>query len=319
MKVLVTGADGFVGAWLVRRLLQADHAVTGTHRLGGGPSQMLSAAERSRVAWRALELTSGDSVDGVLRSERWDAVVHLAALSSGAEARSDPGRAWAVNAAGTARLAEALGHRGTTVSGSQPAPVLLLVSTAEVYGVGSGARRETDPPAPCSPYAASKLGAEIAALEVARRTGLRVIVARPFPHTGPGQGIRFVVPALAARIRAAQRIGAPAIKTGSLEPVRDFLDVRDVVAAYQRLLDPSIPAAVYNVASGEGYQLSDVLGRLERLVGWRVVAEYDTALARRSDIPHLVGDAGLLRAATGWTPQIPFDQTLRDLLDAQTD
>ncbi len=316
MRALVTGADGFVGGWLVRRMLEAGHAVTGTYRTGGGPAGFLGESERLAVSWRALELESRDSVETAAEGD-WDAVVHLAGLSSGSEAQVDPGGAWVVNAAGSARLAEVLGARAALGKSN---PLFLLVSTGEVYGMGSGVpRRESDPTLPCSAYAASKLGAEVAAMDVARRTGLRVIVARPFPHTGPGQDSRFVVPALAGRIRIAKRIGAPVIKTGNLEAVRDFLDVRDVTAAYLALLERGAAGEVYHIASGEGRSLLDILDRLQRLAGWRVVPEHDPALVRRADIRHLVGDAGKLRAATGWAPRIPFDQTLQDLLDAQAD
>ena len=185
----------------------------------------------------------------------WDVVFHLAAVASGSEARSDPGLAWEVNAAGTARLAEALGAE--RLDGGNP--LLLVVSTAEVYGPGDGSpRRETDPAKPCSPYAASKLGAEIAAFDVACRTGLRVVVVRPFPHTGPGQDLRFVVPALAERLAAARRLGAPAIKAGNVDAVRDFLDVRDVVSAYRLLAERGTPGEVYNVASGKGISIEEV-------------------------------------------------------------
>ena len=310
MKVLVTGADGFVGGWLVRALLQAGHTVGGTRGPDDRASRVLSPEEEARVDWRPLDLSAADSVRGAVEGS-WDAVVHLAALASGGEARRDPGLAWNVNAAGTARLAEAL------VPGE---PLLLLVSTGEVYGQGSGVpRREADPVAPCSPYAASKAGAELAAEEAARRAGLRVVVARPFPHTGPGQDGRFVLPALAARLKLAHRIGAPAINTGNLEPVRDLLDVRDVVTAYLALLTQGSAGETYNIASGQGHRLADLLSGMQRLLGSRVIAEYDPALARRSDILHLVGDASRLRAATGWVPRIPLEQTLQDLLDAQTD
>ena len=316
MRVLVTGADGFVGPWLISRLLEAGHQVGGAHHVRAGPPARLPPSERERVAWRPLELGSRESVAQAVAGE-WDAVVHLAALASGVEARADPGLAWEVNAAGTARLAEAL-LGGASDGGS--APLLLLVSTAEIYGMGTGAaRRESDPVAPCSPYAASKYGAEVAALEVRRRTGLRVIIARPFGHTGPGQDTRFAIPAIASRVRLAKRVGAPAINVGNLDAVRDIVDVRDVVAAYALLLEGGVPGESYNIASGEGHPLREVLERLQRMVGWRVVAEYDPGLARRADILHLVGDAGKLHAATGWAPQIPLDQTLQDLLDAQTD
>ena len=316
MKVLVTGADGFVGGWLIRALLEAGHTVSGVHRTGGRPSPILSPQEQGRVEWREMELRDGGSVVTAVAGE-WDAVVHLAGVSSGAEARRDPGLAWEVNAAGSARLAESL---GVMVADGRAGPLLLFVSTAEVYGQGTGAlRRENDALVPCSPYAASKVGAEVAVQEVARRTGLRVIVARPFQHTGPGQDARFVVPALAQRLRAAKRADRATITTGSLDVIRDLLDVRDVAAAYVALLERGRAGELYNVATGTGYALVAVLERLQRMLGWRVKAEHDPHLARRSDITHLVGDPAKLRSATGWTARFTLDRTLQDLCDAQTD
>lgn len=314
MNTLVTGAEGFVGGWVVRALLHAGHTVTGTCRPGLPPSALLTREERKAAGWIELDVAEGQSVLG-LAKDRWDAVVHLAAVSSGSEARNDPGLAFEVNAAGTARLA---GWFGGRVEREEADPLFLLVSTAEVYGQGIGAARlEIDAVEPCSPYAASKVGAEVAATEVARRTGLRLVTARPFPHTGPHQDTRFVVPALAERVRNAKRAAAAAICTGSLEPVRDLLDVRDVAAAYLALLTAGAPGQVYNIASGSGHRLADILERLMRLAGHRVIAEYDSTLGRRSDIAHLVGDSGKLRATTGWRPTISLDQTLQDLLDSQ--
>jgi GDP-4-dehydro-6-deoxy-D-mannose reductase len=317
VKVLVTGAGGFVGRWLVPALLAGGHEVVGT-LLPGEPSPELPGEPgRPSARWTALDLGDSASVEAAV-AEVPAAVVHLAALASGAEARRDPGRAWEVNAAGTARLADGLGRLRESGRGD---PLLLLVSTAEVYGrlPEPALRREDDPPAPVSPYAASKLGAEVAALEVARRTGLRLIIARAFPHTGPGQSDRYVVPAFARRLLAARRIGAPVVKTGSLDPVRDFLDVRDVVAAYSALLARGQAGRVYNVASGQGHALADIFTRLAGLVGVRAIPEVDHALVRSGDLMHLVGDASRLRQDTGWHPRFTLDQTLRDLIDAQTD
>jgi GDP-4-dehydro-6-deoxy-D-mannose reductase len=315
VRVLVTGADGFVGRVLVRRLAEAGHAVVGARR-PEGPAPDLGVA----VEWRPLELDDADSVAVAVAAAvagPLDAAVHLAAVASGGEARRDPGRAWTVNAAGTARLAEALAARGDR-------PRLLLVSTGEVYGAGPGETRrprtESDPPLPRSPYAASKLGAEVAAQEVARRTGLPVVVARPFAHTGAGQRADlYVAPAFAARLREAARTGAARVPTGNLEPVRDFLDVRDVAEAYLALLERGEPGETYNVARGEGISLRELFERLAALVGVRAEPTPDPALARAADIPYLVGDAAKLRRATGWAPTIPLDDTLRNVADAQAD
>jgi GDP-4-dehydro-6-deoxy-D-mannose reductase len=126
-----------------------------------------------------------------------------------------------------------------------------------------------------------------------------------------------VAPAFAARLRRARADGVTEVPTGSLDPVRDLLDVRDVVAAYVLLLRHGRPGETYNVASGTGLGLRELFDRLAEAVGVRATPRLDPALARAADIPHLVGDAGKLREATGWAPVIPIHQTLRDLVDAQ--
>ena len=322
MKVLVTGADGFVGRWLVRRLLADGREVYGAVRPGQSPAPVAAAAdltpaERDAVRWLPLELTDAESVRACV-DPPYDAVVHLAAVSSGSDATRDPGFAWNVNAAGTARVVHVLGHAKQT---GRADPLVLVISTGEVYGACGEPRprREVDPVAPASPYAASKAGEELAGLEAWRRTGLRVVVARAFAHTGPGQDARFVVPAFAERLRFAKRVGAPVVKVGNLEPVREFLHVRDVVDAYARLLVKGQPGETYNVASGQGISLEDLFYRLADLIGVRPIPEADPDLVRAGDIPHLVGDAGKLRAATGWTTRYTLDATLRDVLDAQAD
>ncbi|HEX4575258.1 MAG TPA: GDP-mannose 4,6-dehydratase [Gemmatimonadales bacterium] len=322
MKVLVTGADGFVGPWLVRRLLADGRDVFGAVRPAPPAGQSaagagaLTPAEHDAVRWLPLELTDDASVRRCLDFP-YDAVVHLAAVASRRDAVLDPGYAWTVNAVGTARIAHVLAEAKRA---GRADPVVLVVSTAEVYGAGPPVPRvETDPVAPVSPYAASKAGAEQAALEAWRRVGLRVTVARPFAHTGPGQDARFVVPAFAERLRIAKRAGAPVVKVGNLEPVREFLHVADVVDAYARLLAKASAGEVYNIASGAATTLEAVFWKLAAMVGIHPIPEADPELLRAADIPYLVGDATKLRGATGWTPRHALDDTLRDVLDAQAD
>ncbi len=305
MRVLVTGANGFVGQWLVARLQRDGHDVVAGIAGGREPEGALNVS---------FDLQDESSLSRLVDAGPYDGVVHLAGVSSGTDAARDVARAWDINATCTARLCEAL---TPVVAGDA---VFLQVSTAEVYGAGvNGLRRETDPVAPCSPYAASKLGGEVAALEVHRRRGLRTVVARPFPHTGRGQDARFVVPAFVQRLLAAKARRAPAITVGNLSPVREFLHVSDVVDAYVRLLNDGEAGEVYNVASGQGVAIGDMLRRLMQLVGYEVITEVDGALMRAVDIPTLVGDATKIRTLAKWAPTMTLEDTLTEVVNAQAD
>lgn len=307
MRVFVTGARGFVGRWLLRRLVAAGHDVTGAIK---GDQSLTGAEKHESVRWVGLDLGNRTSADTVL-AQPFDALVHLAAVASGAQARDDPGQAWEVNAAGTARLLSAVAR--TRERGADP--LVVLASTGEVYGRhAQSPSRETDPVEPCSPYAASKLGAEIAAREIAGRTGLRLIVVRPFSQCGPGQDTRFFLPALVARLLELRSRGGGVVKVGSLEPVRDFIDVRDAAAAIVGLLEAGESDQTYNIATGRGVRLADLFLKAAEAVGVRADPVTDPALMREADLRYLVGDCAKLSARTGWIAAVPIEQSLLDLV-----
>ncbi|MCH6547277.1 MAG: GDP-mannose 4,6-dehydratase [Gemmatimonadetes bacterium] len=313
MRVLVTGADGFVGAWLVPHLTTAGHDVVAAVRGDESSEECLNRRQALSSADIAeLELSSDESVDALLQQD-FDAIVHLAAVASVSEAGRNPLRAWEINTLGTVRLAE-----GVLKRSGDNRPVFLFVSTAEVYGRGPETpRRETDPVQPVSPYAASKLAAEVGLMELYRRVGLRAIVARPFPHTGPGQASSYVVPAFAERILLAKSIDAPVVQVGNLESVREFLHVADVVEAYRLLIEQGEAGETYNIASGAGVSLQEVFTKLTDVAGHRVLPETDTSLMRSVDLPYLVGDGTKIAEAVGWKSKVPLDQTLAEVVNAQ--
>ena len=311
--LMITGADGFVGRWLTREALHQDWQVTAVIGPGGAhPSAWLTPTEARGVEHLEADFTSHADLKRVAHVAT-DAIIHLAAMASGAAARKDPEGARQVNVVGSSLLlneVETAGHR----------PRFLFVSSGEVYGAGhDGPIAEGAGLSPASPYAESKAGAEVALTTYALSKGAPLIIARPFTHTGPGQAPLYVLPAMAQKLRDAKRSGQREIAVGNLDPVRDFLDVRDVAKAYLLLLAHGVDGEAYNVASGVGRRLGDCFDTLARLVGVDAMPVTDASLVRPADISVLIGDPSKLQAATGWTPQIPFEQTLQDLVDAQAD
>jgi GDP-4-dehydro-6-deoxy-D-mannose reductase len=306
VRVLVTGAGGFVGGHLLRALGEGGH-----ERLGAVQAGYAAPSSPEGVRWLPLDVTSDDSVAEVVREARPEAVVHLAAQSSVAESFADPLGTWETNATGTFRLLNALPD-GTR---------LLFVSSAEVYGAvpeGEQPIGEERVPRPVTPYAASKAAAEMAVLQAAAR-GAHVVVARSFNHTGPGHDARFALASFARQLAAIRRgEGEPVLRVGNLEARRDYLDVRDVVAAYLLLLDRGVPGRVYNVATGVAHSMRELVEMLVEVSGTGARLEVDPDRVRPVDVPLLCGDASRLRAL-GWEPRIPLRQTLSDLLDAAGD
>ena len=310
MRILVTGAEGFVGGHLLRAL-----AADGDHELIGGcwaPGTDAGARVELPAGVRHihLDVTSEESVRAAVGKHRPEWVIHLAAQSSVSRSFADPIGTWEVNATGTLRLAEALRD---DAEGSR----LLVISSAEVYGtVPAEAQpiRESAPLRPATPYGASKAAAELAALQVEASGGIEVVVARSFNHAGPGQDERFVFPAMARQLARIRKGGAePVLRVGNLEVSRDFLDVRDVVRAYVLLMAAGKTGEVYNVCSGEAHTLLTLVQRLIDLSETGARLEVDPERFRPVDIPVLFGDPGKLRAL-GWRPELDLDRTLADLL-----
>lgn len=325
-SVLVTGALGFVGLHLVTDLLAEGREVVGCDLAGGDgslPAKVgpFAAAgdgryrgEAGEFRYRPLDLTDADSVAALLAEETPGTVYHLAAQSSAAVSFREPAGTFAANVQGTLHLLEAV-----RALPEDARPTVLSVGSCEEYGPQDGAPvalDEATPLNPISPYAVSKVAQSLLCRQYAGSWGVPVIVARAFSHTGPGQDERFAFPSFARQIVAREAAGGGEILTGDLSAVRDFLDVRDVTAAYRALAAAGRPGEVYNVCSGSALTIREGLDIL--LAGARhpVTARIDQARCRPSDTPHLVGDGGKLRAATGWAPVHDIGATLLGLLEA---
>ena len=297
MRFLVTGATGFAGRWLMRELADAGHEPV--------------AAPRSDK----LDITSPDAVSALVSRIRPEAIVHLAGMAFGPDAQRDPARAQAVNEGGVRAILEA-------ASRLRELAAIVIVSSSEVYGRPAPADLPLDERAPLNadqPYGRSKVAAEQAATDYASRLGMPIVIARPFNHTGPGQRLEFVVPALAARILAARDRGDGVIRAGNVEVRRDFTDVRDVVRAYRLLAErlrrggiTTVPS-VYNIAAGRACSIRSIVEHLAGLSGVEIAIEVDPGLVRPNDPPEITGDATRLAGDTGWVPRIPLNDTLRDV------
>ena len=288
MRVLVTGATGFVGHHLVDHLAAA------------GDEVVISEAEITDP-----EVLEADFCDGGL-----DAVYHLAAQADVHASFADPAGTVRVNVEGTLNVLDAA-HR----SGARR---VVVVSSADVYGrvdPSSLPVGETAPLRPVTPYGASKAAAEMLCVQAGMGRGLDVIRARAFNHLGPGQSDRFIASALASRIAANERTGAEVVSVGNLQTRRDFTDVRDVVRAYRLLAARGASGEAYNVCRGVSFDIGELAEALIARASHPMRLAADDELLRPVDVPEIRGDPGKLHDTTGWRPEVPLEQTLDDLLD----
>lgn len=321
MRVLITGASGFAGGYLARDCTGAGDQVVGLSRRGAVPQ----GAGEGRV----VDLLDARTVRAVVQEVKPDVVFHLAALSSVGRSWEDPARTVQDNVATAVNVLEALRL-------DAPGAAVVWVSSCEVYGaperlpVGEEARVD-----PTNPYAVSKTAGDLLAGVYRDAHGLRIVRARPFNHTGPGQLPIFVVSSLARQAAEARLARAEVVQivTGNPDTRRDFTDVRDVVRAYRLLAQAGDGAersggagpagagnrpepAIFNVSSGRSVSTADQVKLLAELIApVRVEHLVDRARVRAHEVMDLRGSHARLTAATGWQPEIPFEQTMSDAID----
>ena len=302
MRVLVTGARGFVGRHLTAALRERGHLVVEADRIPHDDAL-------------PIDVTDALAVQAAFDLAQPDAVAHLAAQASVPASLEDPRATLEVNVLGTLHVLDA----ARAAAGAGARPRVLIVSSADVYGAQPAELyplRETTAPWPRNPYAASKVAAEALALAYAGSFGVDAVVTRAFNHIGPGQDEGFAVAAFAAQIARAAAGGEPRVSVGNLDASRDVLDVRDVCAAYVALLEGAGTAGeIYNVCSGNATTMRELLRRLIEVAHVPVEVHEDPARMRPADVPVSVGSSAKLRSATGWAPRISLAAALRSVYD----
>jgi GDP-4-dehydro-6-deoxy-D-mannose reductase len=298
VRVLVTGGNGFVGGYLVAALRE-------------GGDDVVSAGRLSTSAHRSLELRDAENVRRLVDEVRPELIFHLAAQAFVPEALASPLDTYDVNVMGTARLIDAV--RNSRGAGNAR---IIFASSGEVYGVGHASRvAESLPSRPVNPYGASKAAAESLVLGSTYAYGLDAVIYRGFNQIGPGQDERFVAPSFAKQLAKIADGAEPVLLVGNLDAQRDFLDVRDAVAACLLLAQRGERGQIYNVCRGEGVVISEILRALIRISGLSVEVREDPQRMRASDNPISVGDPTKLSDRTGWRPQYSLDATLRDVYE----
>ena len=315
MRVLITGITGFVGSHLADYLL-AEHSGIEIF----GLKRWRSPRDNIRHLEDKVTLIDGDLRDlssllGVLEASRPEIIFHLAAQSFVTTSYTAPTDTLECNVIGTGNLLEAVRIAGQD-------PVIHICSSSEVYGqVGKDEVpiREDCPLRPVSPYAVSKVGEDMLGYMYHQAYGLKTVRSRMFTHSGPRRGEVFVDSFFAlqvARIEAGKQ--APVLRVGNLDSVRTFCDVRDTVRGYWQLVTKCPPGEVYNIGGTATMTIAEMLDQLLEMKSpeaGEIVVEVDKALLRPADVTLQIPCSDKFKDATGWEPEIPYEVTLRDMLD----
>ena len=315
MKVLITGIGGFAGShltdWLVK---DAQNDIIGVLR-DGEKSDNIQKHEKS------IRLYEGDIVDfqsifKVLKDVKPDIIYHLAGQAFVPSSFEHTADTFKVNVIGSINIFE-------SVKAAEISPRIVIVTSGEVYGETAGLPElptEKSALHPFNPYAASKTSIDYIAQTYKTFEGLDIVIARSFNHTGPRQRPSFICSSLARQIAEIQKThAAPTIRIGSITPRRDFTDVRDVARAYSHLGTVSSEKNfIYNICSGNIFSIEEIIRMYESITGLKFELQVEQRRVRGYDIQLLAGNNELLRTTTGWLPEIPFKQTLTDLLEQWT-
>jgi GDP-4-dehydro-6-deoxy-D-mannose reductase len=309
VRALITGISGFVGSHLAEYLLEhTDWQVAGTVY---GPEDNIEHL-RDKLELYPAELSKLETVTSIVEQAKPDYIFHLAAQPLVSLSRRDPWGTLAVNVHLQLNILEAVARLGSSAR-------ILVVGSSEEYGLvqpGELPIKETNPLRPTSPYAVSKVAQDMLGLQYHLSHQLFTVRVRSFNHIGPRQRIGFVAPDFAIQIAKAEvGLQEPVIRVGNLEPQRDFSDVRDVVRGYHLLVTRGEPGEVYNLGSEQAHSVGELLEILIAMAKIPITVQQDPERLRPTDVPVMVSDCTKIREQTGWCPTIPFEDSLRDVLD----
>jgi GDP-4-dehydro-6-deoxy-D-mannose reductase len=309
VQALITGIGGFAGSHLADYLLaETDWRVVGCVLNDCDIPDYL----RGQVYCQVVDLRDLEAVQHMLDEVAPDFIFHLAALAKVADSWRTPWPVLENNILGQLNLLQALANLGAR-------PRMMVVGSNEEYGLVRPEElplAEESPLRPNSPYGVSKVAQDMLGLQYFLSHQLPIIRVRPFNHIGPRQAPGFVAPDFARQIATAE-VGQrpPRMQVGNLEARRDFTDVRDMVRAYYLAVTQGLPGDVYNIGSGQSHSVQELLDTLLSYSRVEITVEKDPARLRPSDVPEVRCDASKFRALTGWQPSIPFETSLRDVLD----
>lgn len=308
MRILITGAGGFVGTHLAKHIVEneQDIQVTGTvFKTDAVNNAFLTESYQA-------DLRDYDRVLEVVKTVQPDHIYHLAAQAFVPRSFEAPWETLETNIRSELNILQACIELGIM-------PHILIISSAEIYGAVSPEElplTETSPFRPANPYSVSKVTQDMLGYQYYLSYKLPIMRARPFNHFGPGQSERFVAAAFSSQIaRIEAGLQEPVLNVGNLSAKRDFTDVRDIVRAYRMIIDKGNVGDVYNIASGKAFSIQYLLDTLLSYTKVEIDVRVDPERLRPIDVPEVRGDCTRLHEATGWQPQIAFEQTLHDLLD----
>ncbi len=310
MKALITGIGGFVGYHLAHHLLQlGNYSISGTVI---EPIQQHQRLLDTGIQLHQLDLTDPQAVLNLLDETRPDYIYHLAAQAYVPESFEDPWGTLSNNIHAQVNLLQAIVKHDLGAR-------ILVVGSSEEYGPVDPEHNpidESHPLRPANPYSVSKVTQDLLGLQYFLSHDVAAIRVRPFNHIGPGQGKQFVAPAFALQIAAIEAgRSEPVMYVGNLDTRRDFTDVRDMVRAYQLIVENGEPGEVYNIGSGVNHSIRELLDILLHLTDAPIEVRFDPARARPADVPVITCNPTKIRMATGWTTRYTFEHTLADILE----
>lgn len=299
MKALITGISGFAGKYLAELLLEKGIDVHGVDRAG---------ARIEGCSVEVCDLLDREKLAGIVAAVKPEYIFHLAAQSSVPRSFEKPEETMRINVEGTRNLLDA-------VAEARIRPMILVISSLQIYGKPDAVPITEDAELrPASPYAKSKVEQEKLCNEYAKK-GLKIIISRSFNHTGPGQATEFVWSSFAKQVAEIEKGARNEIKVGNLDVERDFSDVRDIVRAYYLAVTRCRAGETYNICSGKAYNIGKMLDVLKSYAKKEIKVVVDEARVRKADVAVLYGDHSKFSKETGWEPEIPFEKTLRDILE----